>query len=251
MPVRDTVPFGAPVWIDLSSSDQAASITFYTALLGWECEQPDPELGGYANFTLQGERVAGCVPAVGGPAMGGPTDAWAVYLATEDAEQTCSAAVAAGGALQLPPMPVGDLGAMAVVADPSGVSFGLWQPGTHRGLLTTAEPGHAAWFELASAQHEQTLQFGREVFGWQTSSVADSPEFTYSTASVAGEEAVGVLSTSCEALGSVYLQVQDADDAQSRAIALGATLVQDATDTPYGRVVTLTDPTGALVNLVA
>lgn len=244
MPVRNTVPAGAPSWIDLSTSDQAASIAFYTALMGWECGDPNPELGGYASFTLGGERVAGCVPA-----MGGPTDAWAVYLATEDAEQTCAAAVAAGGAVQLPPMPVGDLGMMAVVADPSGVSFGLWQPGTHRGLLTTAEPGHAAWFELASAHHEQTLQFGREVFGWHTASVADAPD-CYSVASVDGEEAVGLLSTDGDARGSVYLQVIDADAAQERASSLGATVVQTATDTPYGRVVTLTDPTGALVNLV-
>ncbi|MBC7374224.1 MAG: hypothetical protein H7323_09565 [Frankiales bacterium] len=66
MPVRDTVPAGAPSWIDLATHDQAVSTAFYTRLLGWECEQPDPELGGYANFRMGGERVAGCGPAMAG-----------------------------------------------------------------------------------------------------------------------------------------------------------------------------------------
>ena len=87
MPVRDSVPVGAPIWIDLATHDQAASRAFYTDLLGWECEEPDPELGGYANFSKGDERVAGCVPA-----MPGMPDAWGVYLATEDAEKTCAPA---------------------------------------------------------------------------------------------------------------------------------------------------------------
>lgn len=255
MPVRDTVPAGAPTWIDLATSDQTASIAFYTALLGWECEKPNPELGGYTNFTLAGERVAGCVPA-----MPGMPDTWGVYLATEDAEQTCAAVLAAGGAVHAPPMAVHDLGTMAVVADPTGASIGLWQPGTHRGLLTTGEPGHAGWFELQTAGYDATLAFGRDVFGWQTSSMADAPDFRYSTGSVAGAEVVGIMSAgqtrpegptgATAPQWSVYLQVQDADAAAAKAGQLGASIVQEATDTPYGRLVVLSDPTGALVKLV-
>ncbi len=257
MPVRDTVPVGAPIWIDLATSDQAASIAFYTGLLGWECEEPDPELGGYANFTLAGERTAGCVPT-----MEGMPDAWGVYLATEDAEQTCKAVLAAGGVVHAPPMAVHDFGTMAIVADPSGAPFGLWQPGTHRGLPpATAGPGHAVWFELQTSGYEQTLQLGREVFGWETSVVADAPDFRYSTASIGGEDVVGIMSagdsrpegpTGGDApRWSVYLQVEDADAASVRAQALGASEVHPPTDTPYGRIVALTDPTGALVKLMS
>ena len=64
MTVRTAVPVGAPIWIDLSTSDQPVSRAFYTALLGWDAEEPDLELGGYLNFSLDGERVAGCVPAM-------------------------------------------------------------------------------------------------------------------------------------------------------------------------------------------
>lgn len=252
-----TVPVGAPIWIDLATSDQARSIAFYGALLDWRCEEPDPALGGYANFTKDGNRVAGCVPA-----MEKSPDAWGVYLATEDAEQTCKQVLAAGGAVHAPPMPVDDLGTMAIVADPSGASIGLWQPGTHRGLPpTTAGPGHAVWFELQTTGYEQTLQLGREVFGWETTVVADAPEFRYSTAAIEGEDVVGIMSTGdarpegptggSAPQWSVYLQVEDADEASVRAQALGATEVHPPTDTPYGRIVALTDPTGALVKLMS
>lgn len=255
MPVRDTVPVGAPIWIDLATHDQAASRAFYTELLGWECEEPDSELGGYANFTKGGERVAGCVPA-----MPGMADSWGVYLATEDAEKTCAQVLAAGGSVHAPAMPVRDLGVMAIVADPSGAPFGLWQPGAHRGLLTVAEPGHAAWFELHTAGYEQTLQFGRDLFGWDVANVADSPEFRYAVGSVDGGEVVGVMDagnlrpegqtgTSAPAW-AVYLQVQDVDAATEHACRLGAGIVHQPEDSPYGRIVTLTDPTGAVVKLV-
>ncbi len=254
MPIRDSVPAGAPIWIDLATHDQAASRASYTDLLGWECEEPDPELGGYANFCKGGERVAGCVPA-----MPGRPDAWSVYLATEDAEKTCEQVLAAGGAVHAPAMNVRDLGVMAIVADPSGAPFGLWQPGTHHGLLTLAEPGHAAWFELHTADYEQTLQFGRDLFGWEPTSVADSPEFRYATGSVGGDEVVGVMATgdtrpegptgAGAPQWAVYLQVSDVDAATERAVRLGAEVVHPPGDSPYGRIVTLTDPTGALVKL--
>ncbi|MBC7374223.1 MAG: VOC family protein [Frankiales bacterium] len=157
-------------------------------------------------------------------------------------------------------MDVQDLGRMAIVADPSGAPIGLWQAGIHRGLLTTAEPGHVAWCELHTAGFAQTLQFGRDVFGWDIATVADSPEFRYATGSIHGEEVVGVMEaghnrpegpTGANApQWAVYLQVEDVDAALAHAVELGATTVHPPHDSPYGRLVALTDPTGALVKLV-
>jgi hypothetical protein len=43
----------------------------------------------------------------------------------------------------------------------------------------------------------------------------------------------------------VYFAVTDTDATVDRAVGLGATVVSPAMDTPYGRLATLTDPTGA------
>lgn len=248
MTVRTAVPEGAPIWIDLSTSDQPASCAFYSALLGWDAEDPDPELGGYLNFTAGGERVAGCVPAM----PGAPTDTWSVHLAAADAERTAEAAVAAGGTVHVPAMEVRDLGRMAVVADPGGAVVGLWQPGTHRGLLTLAEPGRAGWFELATRDYAATLAFVTDVFGRQTESVSDTPGMRYSVASLDGEQVAGVLDAPDAAPHwTVYFQVADADDAAGRVGALGGTVVEAPVDTPYGRMGRFLDPTGATFQLVA
>jgi predicted enzyme related to lactoylglutathione lyase len=63
MTIRQNVPNGAPCWVDLMSSDTAKSIAFYTALFGWTANEPNEEFGGYTNFLLDGEEVAGLMTA--------------------------------------------------------------------------------------------------------------------------------------------------------------------------------------------
>lgn len=248
MSVRTQVAEGAPIWIDLSTSDQPKSVAFYSALFGWDAEAPAPEFGGYLNFSVAGEPVAGCVPAM----PGAPTDLWTVYLAASDAEQTAKAAVAAGGTVPVPPMPVHELGTMAMVAHPGAAPVGVWQPGTHRGLLTLDEPGRPGWFELGTRDYDATLTFLRATFGWQTEPVAEGPD-RYSVASVNGEQVAGIADTpdAEEARWSVYFRVEDADVALARAEELGGKVVQAPQDTPYGRFAIALDPTGVSFKLVA
>ena len=49
----------------------------------------------------------------------------------------------------------------------------------------------------------------------------------------------------------MYFGVADADAALERIGELGGATVVDAEDTPYGRLATATDPTGAQFKLVA
>ncbi len=249
MTTRTAVPDGAPIWIDLSTSDVAASRSFYGALLGWESEEPDPELGGYLNFRADGERVAGCMAGMPGAC----TDVWTTYLASPDAEKTCEQALAAGGAVHAPAMDVKDLGRMAIVADPGGAAVGIWQPGTHRGLLTVAEPGHAAWFELHTGDHPASLAFYREVFGWQFETMADTDEFRYAVARLNDEEVAGVqeITDGRAPQWTMAFCVEDTDAATARAAQLGATITGDPQDSPYGRLSWATDPTGAPFTLVS
>ena len=71
-----------PIWLDLSSSDAAASRDFYSKLFGWKLEvNPDPQYGGYALGKIGGKDVAGIGPKMSADA---PT-MWLVYIATSDA----------------------------------------------------------------------------------------------------------------------------------------------------------------------
>lgn len=259
MPTSTTVPSGAPIWIDLATSDLAASRAFYNTLFGWESQEPDPHMGGYLNFVHHGEHVAGCMPAM----PGSPSDVWTVYLASDDAESTCRDVVTAGGTVVAPAMDVRDLGRMAVVSDPSGAPIGLWQAGTHPGLITMAKPRHAAWFELLTRDHDATLGFCQKVFGWKPEAVANVPGFRYTTGRIDGQDVAGVMTTGDQrpegstgvaaeapAQWSVYIAVEDTDATLARAVELGATVVHGADDSPYGRMAAFADPTGTLVKII-
>src|SRR5688572_8876685 len=126
MPRRETTPTGAPCWIDLYSSDPERSRAFYGALFGWTAEETGPEYGGYVNFLKDGEPVAGMMRNDGST---GQPDGWSIYLQTDDAEKAVEVAAANGGEVIVPAMPVMDLGAMAVIADPGNAAVGIWHPG--------------------------------------------------------------------------------------------------------------------------
>ena len=154
-------------------------------------------------------------------------------------------------------MVVGDLGTMAVVTDSGGAGIGLWQPGLHKGFGVFGEAGTPSWFELHTRDYPAAVGFYRDVFGWDTHVVSDSPEFRYTTmrdgeAWLAGiMDASGFLPEGAPASWSVYFGVADTDAALATVASLGGSVLMAAEDTPYGRLATAADPAGAQFKLVA
>ncbi|MGI9002685.1 MAG: VOC family protein [Pseudonocardia sp.] len=254
MPTRDTVPLGAPCWVDLMTADTERSREFYCQLFGWTAQEPAEEFGGYFNFTKDGVRVAGCMASQPGSEM---PDLWSVYLGTDDARKTLDAAAANGGQVLVPAMDVGDLGTMAVVSGPDSAVIGLWQPGSHQGFGVFGESGTPSWFELHTRDYQAAVGFYREVFGWNTHVISDTPEFRYTTLKqdeswLAGiMDAAGSLPEGVPAHWSVYFGVDDTDAALAKIVDLGGSVLMPAEDTPYGRLAAAADPTGAQFKLVA
>jgi uncharacterized protein len=243
---------GAPCWIDLSTSDTAATRAFYTGLFGWTADEPDPQFGGYFMFSRDGVPAAGCMPAM----PDSPTNFWSVYLTVDDAGKTLEAVTAGGGQVYVPAMPVADLGTMGVLADPGGASIGIWQPGQFSGLGVAGEPGLPSWFELHTRDYDNVLAFYRQVFGWNVAVQADQPGFRYAALAHGETLLAGVMDAT--AFGpeapvgwSIYFWVDDADAAIAKAESLGGSVLHPAEDTPYGRLATVADPTGAVFKLMA
>lgn len=252
MPTPDTTVAGGPAWVDLMTSDADAARTFYGELFGWTAETGSEEFGGYFNFVLAGERVAGGMGYQPGMPADAVPDRWSVYLRTEDAEKTVATVADRGGRVIAAPMPVGDLGAFAVVVDPGGAAIGLWQPGTHPGFGTVGEPGAPSWFELFTRDFASVLDFYRDVFGWTVQVVSDTDEFRYATlVNATGEPQAGVMDASAflppeaPSSWSVYFDAADTDATLTKIAQLGGKVVRQAEDTPYGRIAEAADSTGA------
>ena len=134
---------GTPCWVDIMAGDLARSQAFYASVLGWDYTESQPEYGGYCNATVKGEVVAGLSPTM--PGMEESPHVWTTYLATDDAEATKAAVLAAGGQVMVEPMVVGPFGTMAVYVDPTGAAFGTWQSGENTGFDLATEPGGVFW----------------------------------------------------------------------------------------------------------
>lgn len=230
-------PAGVPSWADLSATDPAAAAEFYGAVLGWTSTDTGPEFGGYRMCQVEGHAVAG-IGAMGPPA-------WTLYIATEDVEATVAAAVEAGGSVVLPPGDVGTSGRLAVVADPSGATVGLWQAVDHIGAGWVNEAGGMVWEDLRSADPVASKTFYEKVFGWRWEELFEG----YGTVSNPGEgwPLGGLGPTWGQPPGwIVYFAVPDCDAAVTAAVGAGGAVVREAEDSPYGRMATVSDLDGVL-----
>ena len=243
---------GEPCWIELFTPDTDAAAAFYGALFGWTAGEASEEFGGYRMFFHNDQPIAGLMPNDG--TMGGP-NAWTVYLTTDDAAKTVEKAGAAGGQVVAGPMQVGDLGHMAVLVDSAGAAVGAWQPLEFPGFKVEPGDGVPVWFETLSRDYEKSVGFYTDVFGWEASTMSDTPEFRYTTLGENEEARAGIM----DATGFLgdhpsrwqfYVQVPDTDAVVEKATAAGATVVQPAQDSPYGRLALLSDPAGVLFSVM-
>ncbi|MFD1213840.1 VOC family protein [Arthrobacter sp. GCM10027362] len=257
MPVPAAFTPGSPCWIHLTSSDPEKAKAFYGALFGWQNETSGEEFGssaaGYTVFTKDNLPIAGLTLND----RAGFADAWAVYLASEDAAATARAVTEAGGRLLVGPVRVGMQGTMAAFADPGGAVVCAWQPEIHQGFGLSAEAGAPCWFELLAADYEAAVAFYTRAFGWKTETMSDTDELRYTLNSPYGDSTAGILDAKASLPAGatshwvVYLGVPDTDDAVRRAQELGGTAMRPAWDSPYGRLAQVADPTGAVFMLIS
>lgn len=247
MPTRNTPwPAGTPCWIDLASTDLPAARTFYAELFGWTVPEGSAEFGGYSSATLDGSRVAG----LGSTMREDQPSAWLTYIATDDVAASAAAVEDAGGTVHTPPDQVGPLGSLAVVADPTGVVFGLWQAGQHPGVELFNSPGGLVWNEAAVSDPAAARAFYSKVFGWQWDPVEGMAE--YQTFRL-GDRWLGGLGGTSEGAApgwATCFAVASTDDTVALTADRGGSVLVAAQDTTYGRFAVLADPQGAAFSVM-
>jgi predicted enzyme related to lactoylglutathione lyase len=235
---------GEPIWIELFTPDTDSAKAFFGGLFGWTATDGGAELGGYITFERDGEPIAGCMRN-----EGGGTSAWTVYLESNDAAATVEMAKANGGQVIVEAMQVGDVGHMAVVTDPSGAVVGIWQPASMQGFAARNQDGAPTWFEVLSNDYDAAVLFYEIVFGWTTHTMSDTPELRYTTLGRDENALAGIMDATEMLAGrpsywNFYLQGPDTDAAVATAGELGGGVVMEPTETPYGRLATIADPSG-------
>jgi uncharacterized protein len=244
---------GTPSWVDLGTPDINASKAFYSALFGWTAHAVEaPEAGGYTTFHLGGDkRVAG----VGPLPNPGPPPAWTTYVSVVDADATTAAATDAGGKVLMAPMDVLDQGRMALLQDPTGAVFGLWQPREHKGADVFNQPGSLSWNELSTRDVPAATRFYTSVFGWGAKT-SEGPQ-PYTEWQNDGRTVGGMMATPEQVPASVpphwlvYFAVANCQATADRAVELGGQVQMATTTIPQGKFAVLSDPQGATFAVIA
>jgi len=168
MSERDGFEPGVPCWVDTLQPDPEAALSFYSRLFGWDFEgsgpRPGDPVGEYNVARLRGRDVAGVATQ---PAEGGPP-AWNTYVQVQSADDAVAKAQREGGSVLVEPFDAQPAGRGAVVADPEGAAFCLWEPGQRKGAHVVNEPGAWAMSALNTRDPERAEDFYGKLFGWTT-----------------------------------------------------------------------------------
>lgn len=267
MPERDGYIPGVPCWIDTSQPDPDAAERFYAGLFGWDCEDvmPPGSPGKYFMARLRGRDVA----AIGGIPEGAPeTATWNTYVWVDSADEAASRARTAGGSVLSEPFDVMDSGRMAVLADPEGAAFCVWEAGSHRGAQIVNEPGTLNFNVLNTRDPEAAKAFYGAVFGWTTFGMGSGefwamPEYgdhleqltpgirkmTADTGAAGFEDVVAGLQPVADnhtpAQWRVQFMTDDTDATAATAAELGGKVLLEPVDVPWSRITVIEDPQGA------
>lgn len=269
MSERDGYIPGVPCWVDTSQPDPQAALPFYTGLFGWEFKNVMPEGSGEKYF--MGYKRGGDVAGVGSAPEAAPMATWNTYIWTDSADETAARALKAGGKVIMEPFDVMQAGRMAVIADPEGATFCVWQAKDHKGAKVVNEHGSLNFNGLATRDIDGAKSFYGTVFGWETLGLPGmmmwalpgygdhleerSPGVRKQMSQMGAPEGfidvVATLNPIAEgdsetpAHWSVTFAVDDAETAAAKASELGGQVVAGPLNAPWTRLVVVKDPQGA------
>ena len=237
-------------WVDLTTTDQEAARAFYRELFGWGADDmPAGEGLVYSMMTRDGRHVAAisAQPQVQREAGVPPT--WNSYVTVASADETAAKARELGGSVHVEPFDVLDAGRMAVIQDPQGAWFMVWEPRRHVGAGLVNAPGAFVWNELGTTDVEGASAFYAQLFGWDISPFEESEQPYWSIGS--GERSIGGMMPVQPVGGidsphwTVYFGVDDLDAATARVQELEGTVHAGPIDIQMARIAIVADPQGA------
>jgi predicted enzyme related to lactoylglutathione lyase len=182
-------------------------------------------------------------------------------------DDAAASVAAAGGSVIGEPFDSPGGGRQAVVADPSGAAFCVWEPSERDGAQLVNEPGAWAMSALITPDPEGCKRFYGAVFGWRTETfdLGDAQMTMWKVPGYVGGEpqqpvARDVIATMLPPGGdgadapphwSVDFWTRNVDDAVSRARELGGDVIVGPYDIPDAgmRQAVIADPQGATLSL--
>jgi predicted enzyme related to lactoylglutathione lyase len=243
-------------WPELTTSDAAGAKKFYCDLFGLEFR--DDEVGPgmvYTMFSKNGKSVGAMFELNEEMKQCGIPPNWLSYVSVTSVDDTLQKAKELGGTAFREATDVMDVGRLAVLQDPTGAVFALWQPKKHIGAELVNEPGTLCWNELMTTNVDQAGKFYTDLFNWGAET-ADMGGMNY-TSFMNGDRPAGGMMAITKEMGEVpphwmaYFAVEDCDKSAEKIKSLGGQILHGPQDIPeVGRFATAMDPQGVVFSII-
>jgi len=246
-----TIPTGRFVWFDYVSNEGRKAQAFFGELFGWKTK--DAPMSGGRSYTMI---------AVGDATIGGYTEPppaktyWLAYLQVASARETAAKVESLGGTVVKPPFAIGDLATMALVVDPLGAAFALWQPNQVQDSGGyTGTDGAWIWNELYSEDPDRSVAFYKAIGGFDVETIkmgggGPGPD-RYEILKSDGKGRAGIMKMpGMPPHWMPYVKVANTDATVDRAKKLGADVKNVETVPGIGRLAVFLDPQGAPLGIL-
>ena len=161
-----TENFNHFTWCDLSTFDLARAQTFYSSVLGWTHHRLNSRGDDYSLCYAGAKQAAGLYTMpeffqnIRMPSF------WMSYIRVRSITESVALAVELGGKCEIEPTPLDDESQFALIRDPLGAGFSLYEGPELSGRSDTSEHGRMVWNELHVRSIDPVEHFYRELFGW-------------------------------------------------------------------------------------
>ncbi len=241
-------------WYDLFTTDLDAALAFYGDVVGLAIEptaQTDPP---YLTLLAGGQGIGGAMAITQEMAAGGARPGWLGYVRVEDIDAALPRLESLGGAVHRGKMEIPGVGWFAMVSDPQGAAFQLFQNAPGYPVQPdppAGTPGKIGWRELLAGDWQAVWPFYEAMFGWKQNEAVDlGPMGTYQLWRAYGNDPDGGMFTKPphipRPMWLYYFVVHGAQAAADRIQAGGGQVLMGPMEVPGGGwVVNAVDPQGA------
>jgi len=237
-------------WTDLGTTDVASAKRFYHSFFGYTAKDiPMNEAGDkYTMLRVRGRDACALYPMSAQLKKMKTKPSWLPFISVKNVDATIEKVVAAGGMTCSPATDVSRHGRMAVVQDPAGAQFALWEPHEHIGARIEGVPGTVRWHDLNTRDPRKAATFYARVFGWKVKELK-AGGMSYYQLSLGKTGLGGIWPQPMKKLPAcwvTYWLVKDCDKAVAAANRLGGRVMMKTTLVPeYCRFAVLADRQGA------
>ncbi len=245
-------------WYEFHTPDAAQAAEFYRAVLNWGLHDAGMPDGSYTLFSVADTPVGGFLQKPVKSFAAGAKPSWVGYIGVNDVDTYVDRLEKSGGLVHRAAEDIPNVGRFAVVADPQGAMFVLFQP--LGGVQpppgpTPGAPGSPAWHDLAAIDWQAAFAFYADMFGWTKSDAINmGPNGVYQIFAANGVPIGGMMNRMDPAQSPgwlYYFNVEDIGAAVARVKQHGGTVIHGPSEVPGGQQIAhCLDSQGAIFGIV-